>query len=52
MGYLLLLDATTNAELFAASAQVFIRWVEGEVDKHTGYISRISSDDLTYYCKA
>jgi hypothetical protein len=52
MGYLLLQDATTNAELFATSAQVFIRWVEGEVDKHTGYISRISPDDLTYYCKA
>ena len=52
MGYLLLQDATTNAELFATSAQVFIRWVEGEVDKHTGYISRISSDDLAYYCKA
>ena len=52
MSYLLLQDATTNAELFATSAQVFIRWVEGEVDKHTGYISRISPDDLTYYCKA
>ena len=52
MGYLLLQDATTNAELFATSAQVFIRWVEGEVDKHMGYISRISPDDLTYYCKA
>ena len=52
MGYLLLQDATTNAELFATSAQVFIRWVEGEVDKHTGYISCISPDDFTYYCKA
>ena len=51
MGYLLLQDATTNAALFATSAQVFVRWTEGEVDKHTGYISRISPDDLVYFCR-
>ena len=41
MGYLLLQDATANAELFATSARTFVRWTEDEVDKHTGHISRI-----------
>ena len=49
MGYLLLQDATANAGLFATSAHVFIRWVEGEVDKHTGYISRIDPDEMVYF---
>ena len=49
MGYLLLQDATTNEALFATSAHVFVRWTEAEVDKHTGYISRIHMDDLAYY---
>ena len=51
MGYLLLQDATANAGLFATSAHVFIRWVEGEVDKHTGYISRINLDEMVYFRK-
>ena len=51
MGYLLLQDATTNAELFATSAHIFVRWVEGEVDKHTGYISRINPDEMVYFRK-
>ena len=51
MGYLLLQDATTNAELFATSAHIFVRWVEGEVDKHTGYISRINPDEMAYFRK-
>ena len=51
MGYLLLQDATTNAALFATSAHVFVRWTEAEVDKHTGYISRIIPDDLAHYRK-
>lgn len=46
MSYLLLQDATANAELFTTSAHVFIRWIEGEVDKHTGYISRINPDEM------
>ena len=52
MGYLLLQDATANAELFATSANVFVRWAEAEVDKHAGYISRITVDELAYYRKA
>ena len=51
MSYLLLQDATANAELFTTSAHVFIRWIEGEVDKHTGYISRINPDEMVYFCK-
>ena len=52
MGYLLLQDATADAALFTTSAHVFVRWTEAEVDKHTGYISRISLEDLAYYRKA
>ena len=51
MGYLLLQDATVNAELFATSAHVFVRWAEGEVDKHTGYISRMSPDEMVFFTK-
>ena len=43
MGYLLLQDATANAELFAPSARTFVRWTEDEVDKHTGHIKRVKS---------
>ena len=52
MGYLLLQDATVNAELFATSANVFVRWAEAEVDKHAGYISRITVHELAHYRKA
>ena len=51
MSYLLLQDATANAELFTTSAHVFIRWIEGEVDKHTGYISRINPDEMAHFRK-
>ena len=49
MGYLLLQDATANAELFATSANVFVRWAEAEVDKHAGYISRINPDEMAFF---
>lgn len=52
MGYLLLQDATANAELFATSANVFVRWAEAEVDKHAGYISRINPDEIAYFRKS
>lgn len=45
MGYLLLQDATANAELFATSARTFVRWTEDEVDKHTGHIKRLNLGD-------
>ena len=45
MGYLLLQDATADAELFAPSARTFIDWTEDEVDKHTGHISRVAPNE-------
>ena len=51
MGYLLLQDATANAELFTPSAHTFVRWAEGEIDKHTGYINRITPDEMEYLVK-
>ena len=45
MGYLLLQDATVNAELFASSARSFVCWTEDEVDKHTGHIKRLHLED-------
>ena len=45
MGYLLLQDATANAERFASSAHTFVCWTEDEVDKHTGHIKRLSLED-------
>ncbi|MBQ4083127.1 MAG: acyl-CoA dehydrogenase, partial [Bacteroidaceae bacterium] len=51
MGYLLLQDATANAELFATSANVFVRWAEAEVDKHAGYISRLTPSDIACFIK-
>ena len=51
MGYLLLQDATTNAGLFTPSAHTFVRWIEGEIDKHTGYISRINPDEMGYFLR-
>ena len=51
MGYLLLQDATANAELFATSANVFVRWAEAEVGKHAGYISRLTPSDIACFIK-
>ncbi len=51
MGYLLLQDATVNADLFAISANVFVRWSEAEVDRHIGFISRIKPDEMVYFRK-
>ena len=50
MSYLLLQDATINADLFTTSANVFVRWSEAEVDKHMGYIRRINPDEMAYFC--
>ncbi len=51
MSYLLLQDATANAALFASSAHLFVCWVEAEIDKHTGYISRINPDEMGYFVR-
>ena len=49
MSYLLLQDATVNAKLFAQSAHLFVRWAEAEIDKHTGYISRLKPDEMALF---
>ena len=50
MGYLLVQDAG-KSDLFAESAQVFVRYAEAEVDKHSMFIFRLDKDDLAYYRK-
>jgi hypothetical protein len=48
MGHLLLQDASQN-ELFSQSAQIYVRYAEAEVEKHTAFISKIDKKDLAYY---
>jgi hypothetical protein len=48
MGHLLLQDASNN-ELFSLSAQVYVRYAEAEVEKHTAFICQFDKDDLAYY---
>lgn len=50
MSHLMLQDAS-KSELFTQSAQVFVRYAEAEVDKHTAFIGRFDKDDLAYYRK-
>jgi hypothetical protein len=52
MGHLLVADASKAPELFAQSAQVYVRYAEGEVEKHSNFISKFSADDLAFYKKA
>lgn len=51
MGHLLLQDATANMELFGTSAQVYIRYAEAEVEKHTHFIRKFDKDNLAFYKK-
>ncbi|MDR0973366.1 MAG: acyl-CoA dehydrogenase family protein [Prevotellaceae bacterium] len=51
MSHLLLQDATRNNELFATSAQVYLRYAEAEVIKHTAFIRNFNRDELAYYRK-
>lgn len=51
MGHLMLQDATVNAELFAQSAQVFVRYAEMEVSKHALFIARFEKETLSAYRK-
>lgn len=50
MGHLMIQDASTS-DLFAASAQVYIRFAEAEVEKHINFIRKFDKDDLAYYRK-
>jgi hypothetical protein len=51
MGHLLIADASKAPELFAQSAQVYVRYAEAEVEKHSSFISRFNDADLAYYKK-
>ncbi|MCD8080352.1 MAG: acyl-CoA dehydrogenase family protein [Bacteroides sp.] len=50
MSYLMLQDAS-KCDLFAESAQVFVRYAEAEINKHSGFIRDFDKDALAYYRK-
>lgn len=50
MAHLLLQDASKN-DIFAESAQVYVRFAEVEVEKHALFIGKFDKDDLAYYRK-
>lgn len=50
MGHLLVQDASKN-DIFAESAQVFVRYAEAEIDKHINFIRKFDNEDLAYYRK-
>ena len=49
MSHLLTQDATAEPELFNNSAQVYVRYAEGEVEKHFNFIRKFDKDDLAFY---
>lgn len=50
MGHLVVQDASKN-DIFAESAQVFVRYAEAEVEKHINFIRKFDKEDLAYYRK-
>ncbi len=50
MSHLMLQDAS-KCDLFAESAQVFVRYAEAEINKHSGFIGDFDKDTLAYYRK-
>lgn len=51
MGHLMIQDATANPELFGSSANVFVRYAEGEVEKHFNFIRKFNKEDIAFYRK-
>lgn len=49
MGHLLLIDASRNAEMFAKSANVYIRYAEAEVEKHMTFIRKFQAENFADY---
>ena len=49
MGLLLIDDASRAPELFAKSANVYVRMVEAEVNGHYDYIKSFNAEDLEYF---
>jgi alkylation response protein AidB-like acyl-CoA dehydrogenase len=52
MSHLLIQDASKAPELFADSATVYLNYAEAEVNKHAGFIGRLTVADLDKYRKA
>ena len=50
MGHLMVQDGTKN-DLFTESAHVYVRYAEGEIEKHFNFIRKFDNDDLAYYRK-
>ncbi|MGV8963010.1 MAG: acyl-CoA dehydrogenase family protein [Candidatus Saccharimonadaceae bacterium] len=49
MGYLLLLDANEEPELYRRSAEVYIHLGQNEVIKNYNFVTKFRMDDLGYY---
>lgn len=49
MGYLLLLGANDEPELFRRSAEVYIHYGQNEVIKNYNFVTKFSIEDLGYY---
>ncbi|MBR6250955.1 MAG: acyl-CoA dehydrogenase family protein [Bacteroidales bacterium] len=52
MGHLLIQDATKNPELFAKSANVYVRYAEAEVEKAVTFIRKFREEYLADYKQA
>ncbi|BEG99534.1 acyl-CoA dehydrogenase family protein [Bacteroides sedimenti] len=50
MGYLLVHDAS-KCDSFTESAHVFVKYAEGEIDKHALFINKFDAEDLSFYRK-
>lgn len=51
MSILMLGNATKNAELFADSAKVYVRYAAAEVEKHADFVADATPEDLVNYRK-
>ena len=49
MSLLILDDATRAPELFAKSANVYVRHAEAEVNGHYGFIKNFREEDIEFY---
>lgn len=52
MSRLIIQDATACPELFAKSANVYVRYAEGEVEGHFDFIRKFDAEALAYYRQA
>jgi hypothetical protein len=52
MSRLIIQDATASPELFAKSANVYVRYAEGEVEGHFHYIRKFDAEALVNYRQA